>query len=366
MRAAAVLCCALLAACAGRPDALVPGTWRGDFTPADGIPVGALFHLSRSGSTLGLELESQYVRQRFTDVRLHGDTLAFTWPGQRTRVCTLLPASAGFLAGSCEGEGLQPIRLLLLPPGSDDVPTGLARAALDSGIAWAEERDGTVRVLIEEGSLLELRETLRASAASAFRDAFALLGAAPPRVPFWFFYVDSRSTMARLVHWPAGGRADGVARTAAHTVTPAGRSPDRHEIMHVAAVAAWGIPADPWQWINEGLATWAQGECAGYGIHTLAAALAARDEAAPLRRLVYEFREVDEVAAYLQGGSFTGWVLQHFGADALRTMWQHGFDALPAALGMSAEEAERSWRQFLTHIDHGTADLTVVRQRGCS
>jgi hypothetical protein len=206
---------------------------------------------------------------------------------------------------------------------------------------------------------------LRESAVAAFDSAFALLEETPPDVPFWILYIDSRAEMRQLVGWPAGGWADGVARTAANTVTGDGRTPDRHEVMHVAATVAWGIPAAPWEWINEGLATYAPGECAGAGIHSLASALIEGGSAGPLHRLIHDFRQQDEITAYLQGASVVGYIREVFGIGVLRSIWQEGPTVLPVVTGMDLDALERDWRAFVSQFPAASGPLETVRTRGC-
>jgi len=351
---------------AGSALPLYPGVWRGDVAPSGGAPFGALFHVGESDAGLTIRLESQFVHQAFTDIEAAPDSLRFTWPMETPRHCLLQRRDGHGWGGTCHGDGTDPIALLMVPPARHDLPTGLARAAVESDISWMEERVGRLRILVQAGGDAESHApALRESAVAAFDSAFALLEATPPDVPFWILYIDSRAEMRQLAGWPAGGWADGVARTAANTVTDDGRSPDRHEVMHVAAAVAWGIPAAPWEWINEGLATYAPGECAGAGIHSLASALAESGSADPLHRLIHEFRQLDEVSAYLQSASVVGYIREVFGIEALRSIWQHGPVVLPVVTGMSLDELERGWRAFLSQTPAASRALETVHTQGC-
>lgn len=340
--------------------------WRGDVAPAGGAPFGALFHVSESRAGQTIRLESQYIQQSFINVVAARDSLRFIWPMKTPRDCLLLRQHDQGWQGSCHGGDTHPIGLLLVPPTRSDIPTGVARAAYESNIPWIEERAGRLRILIQAGgAAADQAAQLLEGAVAAFDSAFALLDETPPDVPFWIFYVDSRAEMLQLVGWPAGGWADGVARTAVNTVTVDGRTPDRHEIMHVAATVAWGLPATPWEWINEGLATYAPGECAGVGVHSLAAALTESGSAEPLHRLIHDFGKLDEVNAYLQGASVVGYMREMFGIGAVRSIWQDGPAALPDVMNMDIASLERDWRAFVSGFSVASAALESVRANGC-
>jgi hypothetical protein len=345
---------------------LSAGVWRGDVAPAEGAPFGALFHVVESAAGPTIRLESHYIQQPFTNVRATRDSLRFTWPMRVPRNCALLLRDDGAWEGPCRADGANPIELLLIPATHSDAPTGLARAAYESEITWIEKRAGRLHVLVQaDGAAAAHAAQLREGAVAAFDTAFALLEATPPDLPFWVFYVDSRVEMNRLVGRPVGGFADGIARAAANTVTAEGRAPDRHEIMHVAAVVAWGVPVAPWAWINEGLATYAPGECAGADIHSLAAALVEAGASVPLDRLIHDFWNVDEVGAYLQSASLVGYIRERFGIGAVRTIWQEGATALPVVTGREIALLEADWRAFLSGHPASAAALESVRARGC-
>jgi hypothetical protein len=349
------------------PDPLYTGTWRGDVAPSEGTPFGALFHIVVSDAGTTIRLESQFIHASFTNVEAAHDSLRFTWPLETPRQCLLLRRDDEGWQGACRGDGSDLINLLIVPPTNPDIPTGLARAAYASDLPWIEEQVGQLRILVQAGgSAAAHLSALRESALTAFARAFALLEEAPPLVPFWMLYIDSRAELQQLAGWPAGGWADGVARTAANTVTGDGRTPDRHEFMHVAATVSWGIPVAPWEWINEGLATHAPGECAGADIHSLASALAESGSAEPLHRLIHDFRALDEVSAYLQSASVVGYIREVFGVTALRSIWREGPAVLPAVTGMDFDALERDWRAFVSRFPAASATLESVRARGCS
>lgn len=345
---------------------LYSGVWLGDVTPSGGAPFGARFYIGELDTGLTIRLESQYINQAFTNIETSHDTIRFTWPMDTPRNCLLELRSDHSWEGTCQGDGTGTIDLLLVPPSNGDTPTGLARAAVESEISWMEEQVGRLRILVQAGGNAAAHApALYESAVSAFENAFELLEETPPSVTIWILYVDSHAEMRQLAGWPAGGWADGVARSAANSVTKDGRSPDHHEVMHVAATVAWGIPASPWEWVNEGLATYAPGECAGVGIHYLASSLIDNGSAEPLNKLMHEFRQLNEANAYLQSASVVGFIHEVFGIEALRSIWKNGPDVLPDVTGMDLDALENSWREFVSKVPTASKALKTVNDQGC-
>jgi hypothetical protein len=97
----------------------------------------------------------------------------------------------------------------------------------------------------------------------------------------------------------------------------------------------------------------------------LAAALIETDAAVLLDRLLREFRQLDEVTAYLQGASVVGYIREVFGIGAVRSVWQGGAAALPVATGMDLEALEREWRTFVSRFPAASDALAAARTRGC-
>jgi hypothetical protein len=372
-RALCLLVALLLAGCkAPGPDTtnseqpLAPGAWRGDVTFPGADPFGALFHVTDSDAGLRIRLESLFIQQEFKGVAVSSESVSFSWPLESPRECLLRPTRSRRWEGECRGDGIDPIGFVLVPPTNPHAPIGLARAAYESQIPWVEESVGELRILVQSGGLAAGHVArLRDSAVVAFEHAFALLAETPTAEPFWMVYVDSRADMQRLVGRPVGGWADPTARAAANVVTADGRSPDRHEMMHVATGVAWGVPAGPWAWISEGLATYASGECGDAGIQSLAAALVHTGAAVPLNRLIHHFFELDEVGAYLQSASVVGYIREVFGTSALRAIWQEGPAAVPVVTGKDIAALERDWRAFVSRFPAATTALEAVHERGC-
>jgi len=150
------------------------------------------------------------------------------------------------------------------------------------------------------------------------------------------FFVESRAQMDTLVGAPVTGFAQMDSAAVFLVTNHAWRSFERHEIMHVLATDAWGRPAPPADWVQEGLAQFADGRCGGYGIDEVAAGLMRPGGGVPLDTLTARFRQLDDLTAYLQAASLVGYIYGTFGLGAVERLWRQGAGALPSITGLSA------------------------------
>jgi hypothetical protein len=164
----------------------------------------------------------------------------------------------------------------------------------------------------------------------------------PPRLTL--FFVGTRDAMRPLVGSTPGGGATPSEHTAFFVANDSVRPPIRHELMHVLAWNAWGVPTR--EWISEGVATVAAGGCRGYRIDDVGAVLA-RDRRLvsidSLRRFV--FAKEEGAISYLSAASLVSFIDRSFGRAALREFWRHGdFDGARKTLGVDAATLEARWR----------------------
>jgi hypothetical protein len=133
----------------------------------------------------------------------------------------------------------------------------------------------------------------------------------------------------------------------------------RHELAHLFS-ARWSSQAPPL--LNEGLSTWLEVGKDGRTVDWITGAL--------LRRVSYQLSDLlktrffystlasQRSTCYILAGSFTGFLIRHFGWDRYRTLFRKvrpgSFrDVFRKVLGLSLEEAEKQWR------DQVLAETTV-------
>ena len=81
--------------------------------------------------------------------------------------------------------------------------------------------------------------------------------------------------------------------------------------------------------------------------------------------LIDDFYSQNDLIAYIQAGSFIGWLLEAHGRDALQRAWVGGVDAL-RPIDYDVARLERDWLRFLDERDApGAIDWESIRRRGC-
>lgn len=251
--------------------------------------------------------------------------------------------------------------LLLLPIGTGcertpeflypDHPMGLAAVALrDTTFTWQTRHTDHFRIHYQPGSYAaDHIDQFVKDAEQARANGLRLLGQTRfvPRIDV--FHLKSRDQMKRITEYAVRGWADPAARTVLLVRSSAANQGERHEIAHVLSHTLWG-PSLDWLttgWMSEALATYAGGPCSGYNIDRIAAHLDREGELIPLDSLARKFRSYNDLVAYLQAGSFFGYLLDNYGLPRVRALWEQGFGRFEKILEITPAAADAEWRKHL-------------------
>lgn len=252
---------------------------------------------------------------------------------------------------------------------SAQAPAGLARLALQrSDFRWITRTAPGLRVHFLVGSYPALHQDSLVARVGVARDAdLALLDQPAYRRTLDVFFVESRPQLRSLIGQRATGFADLDSAGVFLVTNPEWRAFERHEIMHILATAAWGRPAEPGAWIQEGLAQFADGACGGYTNDAVAAALIQRDGVIPLDTLVTRFRALNDLAAYLEAASLVGYMYHTYGLAAVRRLWKDGVGAVRSVMRRSLDDLEKDWRASLPVGGElpPAERIEVIRKHGC-
>jgi hypothetical protein len=247
-------------------------------------------------------------------------------------------------------------------------PEGLAASALaDRRFAWRMDSVPGIRTYFLPGSYaMQRRDSLVLRVQEALAHATGLLQAPAMKGPIDVFFIDSREEMRELTGAAATGFAHSAARAVFLVTNPEWRAFDRHEIMHVVAVNAWGVLGQRNPWLQEGLAQAADGRCAEFSNTDVAIALARRHGWIDLPTMLHRFREQPDLRAYLQAASLVDYLLRRAGPDAVRTVWMATTDTGTVVGGRSLTAWEAEWRQGLRATVEIPSDrLNAIEAIGC-
>lgn len=118
------------------------------------------------------------------------------------------------------------------------------------------------------------------------------------------------------------------------------KPPIRHELMHMITMTTWGYPGQDSNWMNEGLAAYAENSCNGYNDEQIYRYLSANNMLIPMQALTTGFYKQPEMVAYHQAAYIVQYLLEHYGADKFRDLWTRGFDQFKNVYGSQFEEVQ--------------------------
>jgi hypothetical protein len=251
-----------------------------------------------------------------------------------------------------------------------DHPMGLAAAALrDTAFTWQTRETEHFRIHYQPDSYAAAHiEQFVRDAEQARANGLSLLGETRfvPRIDV--FHLESREQVKRITDFAVRGWADPAARTVLLVRRSSANQGERHEIAHVLSHTFWG-PSLDWPttgWMSEALATYAGGPCSGYSLDEIAAFLDRRGELIPLDSLARRFRSYNDLVAYLQAGSFFGYLHDKYGLARVRALWERGFEKFEEILNTAPAEADAEWRKHLRALHpHPRVDWGPLRKESC-
>lgn len=251
-----------------------------------------------------------------------------------------------------------------------DYPMGLAATALrDTAFTWHTRETDHFRIHFQSASYAaDHIDQFVKDAEEARANGLRVLGAErfTPRIDV--FHLKSRDQMKLLTDFPVRGWTDPESRTVLLVRSSGANQGERHEIAHVLSHNLWGHSRD-WLttgWMSEALATHAGGPCSGYAIDEIVAYLDQQAELIPLDSLALSFRSYNDLVAYLQAGSFIGYVRETYGVPRVRALWEHGFERLGTILGKSPAAMDAEWRNHLRALYPAPkVEWAPLKEGGC-
>jgi hypothetical protein len=251
-----------------------------------------------------------------------------------------------------------------------DHPTGLAAAALaDTTFTWQTRQSEHFRIHFQSGSyaadhideFVKDAEEARAIGLRVLKERRFI-----PRIDV--FHLESRDQVKRLTGVPVRGWTDPESRTVLLVRKSSSNQGERHEVAHVLSHTLWGHSRD-WAttgWMSEAVATYAGGPCSGYSIDEIVAYADRQGDLIPLDSLGRKFRSYNDLVAYLQAGSFIGYIQHSYGVSPLRALWNQGFEQLETILGKTPAAIDTEWRNHLKSLyPNPQVEWVALKKDGC-
>ena len=183
-----------------------------------------------------------------------------------------------------------------------------------------------------------------------YRSTTSFIGLESYTPKIHLFIVNSRDQMKLLI----GRETNGAAFYQYNTVTGIATEHlksiySNHELFHALAMNAWGVPK---RWINEGMAVYADNNWHGHDLHQLAHYLVEKGQFVPLKKLINNFKKVDDRTAYPLMGSFVKFLDETYGRDMVLKIWKRKRNNLSPLIGKPLDQIEKEWVEMLKSTNY--------------
>lgn len=159
-----------------------------------------------------------------------------------------------------------------------------------------------------------------------------------------------RSKQEMIIETPYGksGISDSYNKTVYMVANENFRSPPiKHELLHLIATLSWGEPVMSSQWMNEGLATYAQNNCNGYTVDQIYRYLLESGKLISMDSLSSDFYIQPEMFAYHQSAYIVEYLVSKYGMEKFKTLWQNGFEKFKEVYGITYSQFEADMQSAL-------------------
>lgn len=140
-----------------------------------------------------------------------------------------------------------------------------------------------------------------------------------------------------------------------------------HELMHIVSMTEWGIPPTNVNWLNEGLATYAENNCSGYSVSEIYRYFLEEELLIPIDSLTNHFYQTEEMIGYHQSAYIVEYLISNYGIPKLETLWKSGFSAFESIYELSYSQMEKELSEQILKLYpvSPTIDWETLKEEGC-
>lgn len=118
------------------------------------------------------------------------------------------------------------------------------------------------------------------------------------------------------------------------------KPPVKHELMHMMAMTTWGYPAQDSNWMNEGLAAYAENNCNGFNDGQIYRYLLEKNMLITMTTLATNFYKEQEMIAYHQAAYVVQHLLENYGVVKFKELWIQGFPQFEQIYGLNFQQVK--------------------------
>ncbi len=195
-----------------------------------------------------------------------------------------------------------------------------------------------------------------------------LLGNKKTAYPIKIIYFNDREKLRPFLHIAPKGYALPDVYALLIAANDSIRAYHTHELMHIVSINQFGgYAAGPADWIQEGIAVYADNPCMEYPIHAIAANLYYAKQLTPLDSLFHQFRTLPDMAGYMQAGSVVQFFLEKYGLDKFERLWKKGVENMEQIINKDKSDFEKEYHKFLrqTYPQQPEINWSLLNEKGC-
>lgn len=169
-----------------------------------------------------------------------------------------------------------------------------------------------------------------------------------------YFLVDSKKRMKEMTGgYDADAWNNGTVQASIYGEKT--RAIGAHETVHCLSRVLWGKTNG--NWLNDGLAVYADDQLYGLDIHREAKWLLDHGKLLPVSEMVVNMNwKKPGNKFYPQSGSFLKFIYEKYGISSVKEFWQKGIEKGTARIGKTLLQLEEEWLSELAGIDATGAD----------
>jgi hypothetical protein len=192
-----------------------------------------------------------------------------------------------------------------------------------------------------DGFAFEKKEEIVKQCMDAIKPNCQLIGLNEFKTPIKIKFFRSKEEMKMETPKGSSGWADPYYKAAYLVSDKNSQSPPiKHELMHLIVMLTWGYPAQSSQWMNEGLATYAQNNCNGFKNDQIYRYLLDTHKLISMDTLSSDFYRQPEMIAYHQSAYIVEYLLLKYGLEKFKTLWEKGFENIKEVYGIPYAQLE--------------------------
>ncbi len=178
----------------------------------------------------------------------------------------------------------------------------------------------------KDGYAFEKKEEFVTQCLNVIKPNCQLIGLNDFEIYFNIKFYKSKEAMKKDMPFGYSGASSSYNKTVYFVTNENFTSPPiKHELMHLIATINWGEPNITSQWLNEGLATYAQNNCNGLKIDKIYRYLLESNKLISIDSLSKDFYRQPEMIAYHQSAYMVECLITKFGIEKFKLLWQKGF-----------------------------------------